>query len=439
MPSVKKVQEREEFRLHWKLVMAASIGFAFSSIVSTSTGLFMEPLGTEFGWGRTLTSSGASITAALTFLMSPFFGVMIDRWGTRWMALFGTVFAGLMIASFSLNNGSPWLWIAMWTIYAFAAVMIKSTVWTAAVSSVFDAGRGLALGLTLSGTAVAQAIIPPIANALIDNYGWRGAFVWLGLGGGAIAFLACFFFLFDAYDVAQRKREAEERSGVPVKASPDGTLLDAPGLTMAEAWRSSALQKIALTTFIMMVITIALNVHQFEILRSTGMTRTNAAYLSSMAGIAGVAGKLITGWLLDRYHARWVGGITLGVSSLAFLILMLPNLTTTMIIAAMIINGYSAGTKLQITSYLVSAYGGMRHFGGIFGVIASLIAAGSGLGPVLAGFVYDTYGSYNPFLIFGVAGSLLSGLLIFSLRDYPDWSRRPSDPALLTPATTEGR
>lgn len=411
--------EREEFRQHWKLVMAASTGFAFSSIVSASTGLFMEPLGREFGWGRALTASGASITAILTFLMSPVFGILIDRWGTRGMALFGTIFAGLLISGFALSNGSPWLWVAMWTVYAFAAVMIKSTVWTAAVSSVFSAGRGLALGLTLSGTAVAQAIIPPLTNALIDDYGWRGAFVWLGLGGGAIAFLACYFFLFDGYALAKREKGASSAT-----VTREGALLDVPGLSMAQAWRSRALQKIALTTFIMMVITIALNVHQFEILRSTGMSRTDAAYLSSIAGIAGVVGKLVTGWLLDRYHARWVGGITLGVSCLAFGILMMPDLTTTLILAAMVINGYTAGTKLQITSYLVSAYGGMRHFGAIFGAIASLIAAGSGLGPVLAGWVFDAYGSYQPFLIGGIIGSILSGMLILSLSDYPSWVRK---------------
>lgn len=418
-----KSQERAELSQHWKLVMAASIGFAFSSIVSTSTGLFMEPLGKEFGWGRALTASGASITAAFTFLMSPFFGVMIDRWGTRWMALFGTVFAGVMIAGFSLSNGSPWLWVAMWTVYALGAVMIKSTVWTAAVSSVFTAGRGLALGLTLSGTAVAQAIIPPLTNSLIDDFGWRGAFVWLGLGGGAIAFLACYFFLFDGYANAKRKRAAAKSIGPSPAASDDKALLDVPGLSITEAWRSRALQKIAVTTFIMMVITIALNIHQFEILRSTGLSRTDAAYLSSIAGIAGVAGKLVTGWLLDRYHARWVGGITLGISSLAFALLMLPNLTITLILIAMVINGYTAGTKLQVTSYLISAYGGMRHFGAIFGVIASLIAAGSGLGPVLAGLTYDVFGSYNPFLVAGITGSLLCGALIASLSDYPSWKQ----------------
>jgi MFS family permease len=118
-----------------------------------------------------------------------------------------------------------------------------------------------------------------------------------------------------------------------------------------------------------------------------------------------------------------VGGITLGISSLAFAILMLPNLTTTLILVAMVINGYTAGTKLQVTSYLISAYGGMRHFGAIFGVIASLIAAGSGLGPVLAGLTYDTFGSYNPFLVAGIIGSLFCGALIASLRDYPRWNQ----------------
>ena len=101
---------------------------------------------------------------------------------------------------------------------------------------------------------------------------------------------------------------------------------------------------------------------------------------------------------------------------------MLPNLSVAIILFAMTINGYSAGTKLQIASYLTSAYGGLRNFGAIFGVIASLIAAGSGLGPVLAGYMYDRFGSYDNFLMIGIAGSLVSAMLIMSLGKYPDWS-----------------
>ena len=407
---------KSEFRTYWPLILAAATGFGFSAIVSVTTGLFMEPLGKEFGWGRAMQASGASVTAVLTFLMSPIFGMLIDRFGTRGMALAGIVLAGLIIAGFSLANGSPVQWMAMWALYALAAVMIKSTVWTAAVSSVFREGRGLALGLVLSGTAAAQIIFPPLTDWLIGSYGWRGAWIGLGLGAGTVTFIACYFFFFDGYALAKAK---QAETGVTTK----GPLLSAPGLSMAQAWRDTALWRIGASTFIMMLITIALNVHQFEILRSTGITRTSAAWYSSIAGVAGIAGKLVTGWLLDRYHVRWVGGLTLGSTAIAFAILLLPGLTPAMIVAAMVVNGYAAGTKLQVASYLTSAYGGLKNFGGMFGVMASLIAAGSGLGPVLAGLVFDEYGSYAPFLIFGIAASIFSGLLILSLGAYPDWSK----------------
>lgn len=87
----------------------------------------------------------------------------------------------------------------------------------------------------------------------------------------------------------------------------------------------------------------------------------------------------------------------------------------------MVVNGYSAGTKLQVASYLTSAYGGLRNFGAMFGVMASLIAAGSGLGPVAAGLIFDSYGSYDPFLVIGIVASIVSSGLIISLGAYPVW------------------
>ena len=83
------------------------------------------------------------------------------------------------------------------------------------------------------------------------------------------------------------------------------------------------------------------------------------------------------------------------------------------------------GTKLQIAGYLTSAYGGMKNFGAIFGTMASLIAAGSGLGPLMAGFIYDSFGNYDPYLWIGIVGTLLSAVLIFGLPGYPEWVKRP--------------
>lgn len=415
-----KAMARKEWRQHWPLVLAASIAFSFTSVMTASMGLFIEPWTKEFGWSRTLLSSGMSITAVTTFLFSPFFGVLIDRIGTRRMALPGLVLLALTIASLSLLDGSVWMWFLIWTVYAVAALSTKSTVWTAGVASAFDAGRGLALGLTLSGSALAQAITPPLVNWLIETYDWRTALVCLGLGWGGFATLLCVFLLYDGYDASRRARKDN-----PEAASGKGLLGDAPGLSIAEAWRSVALWRIALSTFVIMVVTIALVVHQIPILEEIGVSRGDAALYAGMAGLAGVAGKLVTGWLLDRFAARWVGGLTLAATSLTFILLLLPNRSMGIIFTAMFINGYAAGTKLQIAGYLTSAYGGMRNFGAIFGTMASLIAAGSGLGPLVGGLIYDTYGSYDPYLWFGVVGTLLSAFLIFGLGDYPEWVKRP--------------
>lgn len=415
-----KALAREEWRRHWPLVLAAAFAFSFTSVMTASTGLFIDPWTKEFGWSRTLLSSGMSITSVTTFLFSPLFGVLIDRMGTRRMALPGLVLLAATMASLALLDGSVWMWFAIWTVYAVAALATKSTVWTAGVASAFEGGRGLALGLTLSGSAFAQSITPPLANWLINEFGWRMALVCLGLGWGGLAIVLCFFLLFDGYDASRRAR-AENPGATGAKA----LLHDAPGLSIAEAWRSVALWRIAISTFLIMVVTIALVVHQIPILVEIGVDRTSAAYYAGMAGLAGVAGKLVTGWLLDRYAARWVGGLTLAATALTFVLLLVPDRSMPIIFTAMFINGYAAGTKLQIAGYLTSAYGGMKNFGAIFGTMASLIAAGSGLGPLMAGFIYDSFGNYDPYLWIGIVGTLLSAVLIFGLPGYPEWVKRP--------------
>ncbi|MBB4858959.1 putative MFS family arabinose efflux permease [Novosphingobium chloroacetimidivorans] len=413
---------RREFGEHWRMMAAASIGFSFTAVITASTGLFIEPLSREFGWSRTLVSSGVSITAVLTFLGSPLFGVFIDKWGTRRMAIPGLILMAGVIASLSLLTGSRIQWFAIWTLYALAALATKSTVWTAAVNSTFDAGRGLALGVVLSGSALAQGIVPPLTNYLIDAFGWRGAYVWLGLGWGALAVLLSVVWLRDGYDISRRKRMAEPA------CSASASLLDVPGLSVSEAWRNPDLWRIAISTFVIMTATVALIVHQIPILEEVGVGRTTAAFYAGLAGLVGILGKLVTGVLLDRYPARWVGGITIAATSMTYVLLLWPGAPTAVIVLAMMINGYAGGTKLQLVGYLTAAYTGMRKFGTIFGAMASLIAAGSGLGPVLGGWIHDTWGSYEVLLWGGFGITLLSSLLLFGLRAYPSWSGEAGSP-----------
>jgi len=399
------------------------MGFSFFSIMLAASGLFMEPLMREFGWSRTLLSSGPSIATTTTAILSPFFGILIDRYGSRRLVLPGLVVTMLSVAAFSRTNGSPVQWMLLWAVFGIAAVTIKSTAWTAAVLGVFNRSRGLALGLTLSGTAVAQAVVPPLGNWLIGAFGWRGAYIWLAFGWGGATLLLCLLFFFDARDrAAARRPTAEDSTKVAT---------DLPGLTPKQALRSSALWRVGISNFVVMVMTIGLTIHLFPILTEAGVSRAHAAWLTSLAGIAGIAGKLVTGVLLDRFRPNLIGGLTLGVAALVFLFLMDGIRSPVLIITAMLVNGYAFGTKTQITGFLTASYGGMKHFGVIYGVMATLMAFASGLGPMVAGVIYDRMGGYGPFLLAGAVGCALSGVLMITLPAYPDWQRTAREPVSL--------
>jgi predicted MFS family arabinose efflux permease len=400
-------------------VLAASLGFSFFSVMLAGTGLFMGPLSKEFGWSRTLLSSGPSIATFATAILGPFFGMLIDRVGTRRLVLPGLVLTTISICAFSLANGSKAQWLTLWAVFGIVSVSIKSTAWTTAVVSVFEKSRGLALALTLAGTAAAASVVPPLGNFLITEFGWRAAFVWLALGWGGITLLVCLLFFFDVHDRVARNRNADEHAGAAISQAPD-----LPGLTAREAWRDSALWRLAISNFIVMLLTIGLAIHLFPILTEAGVSRANAAWLTGLAGIAGIVGKLVTGVLLDRFRPNWVGGITLGAVALAFALLLDGVRSPVLIIIALLVNGYAAGTKIHLTSFLTAGYAGMKNFGVIYGVMSSLMALASGMGPMLAGLSYDFSGGYRLFLLAGTAGCVLSGLLIISLPAYPNWTRR---------------
>jgi MFS family permease len=246
----------EEWRGGWTLVLACFVGFSFFSVMSHSLGVFMEPLSREFGWSRTLISSGVTIASVTTALLSPLFGVLIDRYGSRMVAMPGIVACTLAICCFALADGSSLQWMLLWGFYAVISISVKTTVWTAAVVGAFSAAQGLALGITLCGIAAAQVILPPLATWLVQDFGWRMAYVWLGAGWGGVTFLLCWFFL---HDVHSRTRAATTGNAKPSMQP------ELHGLTLSEAARDLSLWRIGAVTLVMMLLTIGLLIHQIPI------------------------------------------------------------------------------------------------------------------------------------------------------------------------------
>jgi MFS family permease len=269
-----------EWRAHWPMVAAAMAGLSFTTVGVYSIGLFMEPLAREFGWTRAQISARLSIVALFAVLVSLPVGALIDRSGSRRLAIPGVILTSFAFAAFASANGSLRQWFALWMCGGIVAVAIKTTVWTAAMASLFAASRALALAVVLCGAALSQTIAPLLAQWLIDDCGWRTAFLGMGIGWGACVLVLLPFF-FDARDYGEGKR---------VAASVISNGQTAAGLTWREGLRNPAILRIATALTISTVMGVGIDVHKVPILDEAGISREFAARLALAAGVAGIVG-----------------------------------------------------------------------------------------------------------------------------------------------------
>lgn len=403
----------KELRLGWPLILTANLGLSLQTLASYSLGLMMDPLGDEFGWSRAQISMASLIPALLMITLSPFVGAIIDRWGTRRLAIPSIALTGISLAMISLVNGSLILWFALWFFYGLVSLGTKITVWTTAISGSFSAARGMALGLAVAGAAVTQIVAPPLTQFLVDGYGWRTAYVWLGIGWAALPFVLALFFLRDARD---RQRLANKPDTPPQPAPVPLT-----GLSGREALRNVPLLRIAISTLLTMFIGTAILIHQVPILTSAGIDRSDAAWFAGLAGVAALIGKIMTGWMVDRWDASLVGACFLLAPALGYWFILNDAHNFVAILMGMVIIGYTTGAKIQVCAYLTAQHAGMRNYGKIFGVMTSMIGIGGGLGSIVAGLVFDQFGHYEPILVVGILLSFVCSGLILKLGQAPDW------------------
>ncbi len=397
----------DEWSAHWLTVLAGLVGFSFYSMVTYSLGTFMAPLEKAFGWSRTEISLGLTIFGLSATFAGPPMGILLDRFGARKLALAGLILSGALFACFSLVTGSPLQWIGLWLAFSICSVMIKSTVWSAGASSVFTASRGMALAAVLSGSAVAQIFAPLVSNALIQTQGWRAAYVWIGLGWGGLAAVLVALFFYDAHALGQRVKTAS------------GETLRLPGLSIPEACRSSKVIRIAVANLLMSFVGAGITVHLVPLITQTGLTTTQAVEIAATAGIAGIVGKFFSGFLLDRIQGSLVPFGSFAVGAAGYVLLLDLMHTRVELLLGTLCVGYASGAGLQVSTYLITRYAGLRNFGVVFGTIASSMMLGTSFGPLLAAGIHDATGSYAALLILAAPVMLLCALLFVGLGPYP--------------------
>src|SRR5262245_2054823 len=167
----------------WWVVFGSVLGLLVGNgpIMQFTFGVLLKPIGEEFGWDRGTVSAALVVGLCLTGVMTPIIGRLSDRFGIRAVALPAIVIFSLATASLALVPASPTVFAAIYALMGLAAAGQTPLIYAKSISAHFDAKRGFALGIAMSGVGLGAALVPPFAQALIGTVGWRGAYVGLGI------------------------------------------------------------------------------------------------------------------------------------------------------------------------------------------------------------------------------------------------------------------
>jgi len=411
---------RSEFALGWPVLLASLFGVAFgaSPLPFNTIGFFIDPLQQEFGWSRTEISFGVTIYGSLAAFLAPVFGWLADRYGVRRVALGSLAIFGVTFASFAIIPGQLWAFYLVWLLIGLFGIGSTPVTWSRAVNLWFFRRRGLALGLMLVGTSISAMILPFLTTTLIAQVGWRWSFAVLALLPLAIALplgLLCF-----------REPRPEER---PEGIGAAGTTL-LPGRTLAEAMREPRFWILWVSVAIVTLAYAGALVHLPSMLKAREFAPTLIATVMSVFGLSILAGRIITGALLDKFWAPLVVLPILCLPALScWLLIGDATLGFGLAILAAFLMGFAAGAETDLVAYLAGRYFGMKSYGQIYGVQYMAFGLMAAVSPTLYGWVRDTSGSYDPMLFAGMFMFVTGGLMLLALGPYPDFGRPTTPPS----------
>src|SRR5215469_9527772 len=179
-----------KFTNPWWVVVGAVGGLVVCNgpVLSFTFGVFLKPIMADMGWQRGAASFALSFGGICSALMVPVLGRMMDRWGIRRVALPGIVFYAFTMCVLGLSPRSLIIFTLLFALTEAASAIQTPLGYAKAIAAWFDPRRGFALGIAMSGVGLGGFVIPQLANFLIGQVGWRGAYVCLAALTFAIAF-----------------------------------------------------------------------------------------------------------------------------------------------------------------------------------------------------------------------------------------------------------
>ncbi|MCJ7593919.1 MAG: MFS transporter [Desulfobacterales bacterium] len=390
------------------LISIGTSNYAFS--------LFVKPLEREFGWNRAGIMGGYTLMCLAMAVSSPLIGRAVDRYGPKKVVCLGGIITSIGFAFLSLLDDLPGFYL-LYTLIGLGVSAMGQVPLTTVVSNWFKRERGLAIGIMASGIGIGGMVMAPLIGGLIiPRFGWRVAFLFMAL------IVACT--IIPVTLLVIRARSEEERIGHVKRESPEsgkglGDLpVDTWGIPLKTALLTSGFWLI-ITSFILSQVA-AMGVVQSQVpyLTDKGFPVATAAAVLGGMGLLSAFSKVFFGWLCDRINPKFACaiGICLQVMGTSILMLITEASSPIALWIYVVVFGLGVGSWLPVMSMLVSTHFGLISYGAIFGMMSLAQNLGVAVGPLIAGYVYDSTHAYTAAFFLFVSLHVMAMIAVLAVR-----------------------
>lgn len=349
----------------------------------------------QFGWTRSQVTSGNALSKLVVGPALGFFtGWMVDRFGPRRLMMAGIV----MVSAALIGLGSISTLGMFYFFYLFNALgylcggPLPNQV---LLSRRFDQSRGRAMGIAYLGIGLGGAVVPLLSHALIQRLGWQAALQALGLLVFALAFPMAFFI----------KEAAASRS--EGTATPDSQVKGAFRSVPFYLLVLGSMCSIAALSGTQQNLKLFLSLDQHY-------TQAAAARILSLVLASSIAGRLLMGWLADRYPKKYVMLFIYTLVAVAIPLLFFAEVPAAMYLFALIF-GIGLGGEYMIIPLMTAEIFGLRILGRLMGAILAADGVAEAVSPWMIGRLRDATGSYSTGFAVLIGMALLGAAVVAAL------------------------
>jgi MFS family permease len=379
-----------------------------------SLAVFLQPMAEATGWSRTGVSSAMTFDFLMLGVAAFGWGALTDRIGPRIVVFTGALLLGLGLVLASRATSLLEFQLVYGVLVGIAAGSFFAPM-IATVTGWFETHRSLAVSLVSAGMGVAPMTVSPFARWLISTYDWRTAQLTIGI----VAWL-----LLVPAALLVRSPPAAGAAGAAAGAA----ATDGPGMSALQAFRSPQFIVLALTFFTCCAAHSGPIFHTVSYALVCGIAPMAAVSIYSVEGLSGLGGRLLLGVLGDRLGVKPVLIAGLVVQALAAgSYLFVRGLGEFYAVA--VVFGLAYGGVMPLYAVLAREYFGLRIMGTVFGAATMVSCLGMALGPLVGGWIFDTFGGYALLYIGAFGLGLGAAAIALAFPPLPSRARAQLQPA----------